>query len=62
MIKMDLPVPMVALTLFAKRDHFTLVQDSLQVPLVYQSYQIKLIQNGFIAVSHKRLPESCEKR
>lgn len=31
MAKMDLPIPMVALTLYAKQDHFTLVQDSLQV-------------------------------
>ncbi|GJQ67798.1 hypothetical protein Trydic_g16579 [Trypoxylus dichotomus] len=30
MIKMDLPVPMVALTLYVKQDHFTLVKDSLQ--------------------------------
>ncbi|KAF7265346.1 hypothetical protein GWI33_021235 [Rhynchophorus ferrugineus] len=30
MIKMDLPVPMVALTLYAKQEHFSLVQDSLQ--------------------------------
>lgn len=31
MAKMDLPLPMVALTLFTKQDHFTLVNDSLQV-------------------------------
>ncbi|XP_066156829.1 dynein axonemal heavy chain 5 [Euwallacea fornicatus] len=30
MIKMDLPVPMVALTMYTKQDHFTLVRDSLQ--------------------------------
>ncbi|XP_060534779.1 dynein axonemal heavy chain 5 isoform X2 [Cylas formicarius] len=30
MIKMDLPVPMVALTLYSKQDHFSLIQDSLQ--------------------------------
>ncbi|CAH1099757.1 unnamed protein product [Psylliodes chrysocephalus] len=30
MIKMELPVPMVALTLYAKQEHFNLVQDSLQ--------------------------------
>ncbi|XP_050507714.1 dynein axonemal heavy chain 5 [Diabrotica virgifera virgifera] len=30
MIKMKLPVPMVALTLYAKQEHFSLVQDSLQ--------------------------------
>ncbi|KAG5886924.1 hypothetical protein JTB14_034200 [Gonioctena quinquepunctata] len=30
MIKMDLPVPMVALTLYAKQEHFSIVQDSLQ--------------------------------
>lgn len=33
MMKMDLPVPMVALTLYAKQDHFTLIQDSLQVDI-----------------------------
>lgn len=31
MIKMDLQIPMVALTLYSKQDHFTLVQDTLQV-------------------------------
>lgn len=31
MAKMDLPLPTVALTLFTKQDHFTLVNDSLQV-------------------------------
>lgn len=35
MMKMDLPIPMVALTLFAKRDHFSLVQDHLQVTKNY---------------------------
>nr|XP_022920640.1 dynein heavy chain 5, axonemal [Onthophagus taurus] len=30
MIKMDLPVPMVALTLYVKQDHFNLIKDSLQ--------------------------------
>nr|XP_023020662.1 dynein heavy chain 5, axonemal [Leptinotarsa decemlineata] len=30
MIKMDLPVPMVALTLYTKQEHFSIVQDSLQ--------------------------------
>ncbi|KAF5305838.1 hypothetical protein FQR65_LT07577 [Abscondita terminalis] len=28
--KMDLPLPMIALTLYTKQDHFTLIQDSLQ--------------------------------
>ncbi|KAB0801458.1 hypothetical protein PPYR_05812 [Photinus pyralis] len=28
--KMDLPLPMVALTLYTKQDHFTLIKDSLQ--------------------------------
>lgn len=32
MAKMDLPIPTIALTLYAKQEHFTLVQDSLQVP------------------------------
>lgn len=31
LIKMDLPVPMVALTLYVKQDHFTQIRDSLQV-------------------------------
>lgn len=31
MIKMDLPIPMVALSLYAKQEHFSLIQDSLQV-------------------------------
>lgn len=31
MIKMDLPVPVVALTLYSKQERFSLVQDSLQV-------------------------------
>lgn len=30
MAKMNLPIPMVALTLFSKQDHFNLVQDTLQ--------------------------------
>lgn len=30
MAKMDLPIPMVALTIFAKQDHFNLVKDTLQ--------------------------------
>lgn len=30
MAKMSLPIPMVALTIFAKQDHFNLVQDTLQ--------------------------------
>lgn len=31
MAKMDLPLPTIALILFTKQDHFTLVNDSLQV-------------------------------
>lgn len=30
MAKMDLPIPIVALTLYSKQEHFTLVKDSLQ--------------------------------
>lgn len=30
MVKMDLPVPMVALTLYTKQDHFFLIQDHLK--------------------------------
>ncbi|XP_015833540.2 dynein axonemal heavy chain 5 isoform X3 [Tribolium castaneum] len=30
MIKMDLPVPMVALTLYSKQEHFSLIKDHLQ--------------------------------
>lgn len=40
MAKMDLPLPMIALTLYAKRDHFSLVRDSLQVIItnIYSFY------------------------
>lgn len=31
MAKMDLPIPTIALTLYAKQDHFNLLKDSLQV-------------------------------
>lgn len=31
MAKMDLPIPTIALTLYAKQSHFNLVRDSLQV-------------------------------
>jgi dynein heavy chain len=31
MIKMDLPIPMVALTLYSKQEHFGLIKDYLQV-------------------------------
>lgn len=46
MIKMDLPVPMVALTLYTKQDHFILVRDSLQVswqPRTYPKLCIVLV-------------------
>lgn len=33
MAKMDLPIPMVALTIFSKQDHFNLIQDTLQFML-----------------------------
>mgnify|MGYP005983557333 CR=1 FL=1 len=31
MLKMDLPVPMVAMTLYCKQEHFSLIKDHLQV-------------------------------
>lgn len=34
--KLNLPIPVVALTLLSKREHFTLLQDSLQVTLALQ--------------------------
>lgn len=33
MAKMDLPIPMVALTIFSKQNHFNLIQDTLQFML-----------------------------
>lgn len=31
LLKLELPVPMIALTLFSKQDHFFTLKDSLQV-------------------------------
>lgn len=51
MIKMDLPIPMVALSLYAKQDHFCLVQDSLQVSSK-ENYRYYFLLTNLLVVSN----------
>lgn len=63
MAKMDLPIPMVALTLYAKRDHFTLVQDSLQVLTLFfkiLSSGAKLLSFQFLVVDFLKVVKSVK--
>lgn len=52
MIKMELPVPMVALTLYAKQEHFNLVQDSLQVSQILYSRFIKHVMMDYSNIEY----------
>lgn len=57
--KLSLSIPMVALTLLSKRDHFTLLQDSLQVSKNYM-FSKKCTLNSILAEQMRSpLQEGC---
>lgn len=49
MIKMDLPVPLVALTLYTKQDHFNIIQDALKARINQKNTSKKFLNFCFLS-------------